>query len=47
MPTAAAAWCAPRAANWYPPLTDANLGDFVLFKLVNDYFNSEIQDFGM
>ncbi|WP_228734018.1 type IV secretion system protein [Xanthomonas euvesicatoria] len=47
MPTAAAAWCAPRAANWYPPLTDANLGDFVFFKLVNDYFNSEIQDFGM
>ncbi|MBV6689942.1 type IV secretion system protein [Xanthomonas euvesicatoria pv. physalidis] len=47
MPTAAAAWCAPRAANWYQPLADANLGDFVLFKLVNDYFNSEIQDFGM
>ncbi|MGV7184158.1 type IV secretion system protein [Xanthomonas axonopodis] len=47
MPTAAAAWCAPRAANWYPPLADANLGDFVFFKLVNDYFNSEIQNFGM
>ncbi|MCC5084502.1 type IV secretion system protein [Xanthomonas campestris] len=33
--------------NWLQPLADANLGDFVFFKLVNDYFNREIQDFGM
>ncbi|USI99334.1 type IV secretion system protein [Xanthomonas prunicola] len=33
--------------NWLQPLADANLGDFVFFKLVNDYFNSEIQEFGM
>ncbi|MBV6849380.1 type IV secretion system protein [Xanthomonas euvesicatoria] len=33
--------------NWLQPLADANLGDFVFFKLVNDYFNSEIQDFGL
>ncbi|MFC3566502.1 type IV secretion system protein [Xanthomonas dyei] len=35
------------AASWLQPLADANLGDFVFFKLVNDYFNREIQDFGM
>ncbi|MEA9607079.1 Type IV secretion system protein virB6, partial [Xanthomonas campestris pv. plantaginis] len=35
------------AASWLQPLADANLGDFVFFKLVNDYFNNEIQTFGM
>ncbi|MCD0244335.1 Type IV secretion system protein virB6, partial [Xanthomonas melonis] len=29
------------------PLADANLGDFVFFKLVNDYFSNEIQEFGL
>ncbi|MDG4481467.1 type IV secretion system protein [Xanthomonas vesicatoria] len=33
--------------NWLQPLADANLGDFVFFKLVSDYFNREIQDFGL
>ncbi|MEA9563843.1 MULTISPECIES: type IV secretion system protein [unclassified Xanthomonas] len=33
--------------NWLQPLADATLGDFVFFKLVNDYFNQEIQEFGM
>ncbi|MBV6897405.1 type IV secretion system protein [Xanthomonas euvesicatoria] len=35
------------AASWLQPLADANLGDFVFFKLVNDYFNREIQEFGL
>ncbi|USJ02871.1 type IV secretion system protein [Xanthomonas prunicola] len=47
MPTVTAARCAPRATHRLQPLADANLGDFVFFKLVNDYFNSEIQEFGM
>nr|WP_238601345.1 type IV secretion system protein [Xanthomonas arboricola] len=33
--------------NWLQPLADANLGDFVFFKLVSDYFNREIQEFGL
>ncbi|WP_126944470.1 type IV secretion system protein [Xanthomonas sp. BRIP62418] len=33
--------------NWLQPLADANLGDFVFFKLVSDYFNQEIQEFGL
>ncbi|KPN06764.1 type IV secretion system protein, partial [Xanthomonas arboricola] len=33
--------------NWLQPLADANLGDFVFFKLVSDYFNREIQQFGL
>ncbi|WP_126947801.1 type IV secretion system protein [Xanthomonas sp. BRIP62409] len=33
--------------NWLQPLADANLGDFVFFKLVSDYFNQEIQTFGL
>ncbi|WP_425530114.1 hypothetical protein [Xanthomonas campestris] len=41
MPTVTAARCAPRATNRLQPLADANLGDFVFFKLVNDYFNRE------
>ncbi|MBV6849376.1 type IV secretion system protein [Xanthomonas campestris pv. heliotropii] len=47
MPIATSARWAPRETRWLQPLADANLGDFVFFKLVNDYFNSEIQDFGM
>ncbi|MEB2186193.1 type IV secretion system protein [Xanthomonas campestris pv. campestris] len=47
VPTVTAARCAPRATSWLQPLADANLGDFVFFKLVNDYFNREIQGFGM
>ncbi|AZR24978.1 type IV secretion system protein [Xanthomonas vasicola] len=33
--------------NWLQPLADANLGDFVFFKLINDYFSNEIQAFGL
>ncbi|AAM42579.1 hypothetical protein JH306_04335 [Xanthomonas campestris pv. campestris] len=47
VPTVTAARCPPRATSRLQPLADANLGDFVFFKLVNDYFNREIQDFGM
>ncbi|KPL49956.1 hypothetical protein XAXN_04245 [Xanthomonas axonopodis] len=35
------------ATSSLQPLADANLGDFVFFKLVNDYFNNEIQAFGL
>lgn len=47
VPTVTAARCPPRATSRLQPLADANLGDFVFFKVVNDYFNREIQDFGM
>ncbi|MEA9514397.1 hypothetical protein, partial [Xanthomonas campestris] len=47
MPTATAARCAPRAASWLQPLADIGLGDFIFFKLVNDYFSNEIQKFGL
>ncbi|MBV6809139.1 hypothetical protein KWH19_04730 [Xanthomonas campestris pv. pennamericanum] len=36
-----------RATSWLQPLADANLGDFVFFKLINDYFSNEIQAFGL
>ncbi|MBB3889252.1 hypothetical protein FHY26_004382, partial [Xanthomonas campestris] len=43
IPTATAAGrCAPRAASWLQPLADIGLGDFIFFKLVNDYFSNEI-----
>ncbi|MEB2076471.1 Type IV secretion system protein virB6, partial [Xanthomonas campestris pv. campestris] len=29
------------------PLADIGLGDFIFFKLVNDYFSNEIQKFGL
>ncbi|PPU96395.1 Type IV secretion system protein virB6, partial [Xanthomonas vasicola] len=29
------------------PLADIGLGEFVFFKLVNDYFSNEIQEFGL
>ncbi|MCF8838041.1 type IV secretion system protein [Xanthomonas campestris pv. campestris] len=35
------------AMNWLQPLADIGLGEFVFFKLVNDYFSNEIQEFGM
>ncbi|MCD0264966.1 Type IV secretion system protein virB6, partial [Xanthomonas melonis] len=38
---------ARRAISQLQPLVDANLGDFVFFKLVNDYFSNEIQEFGL
>ncbi|MCC5084512.1 type IV secretion system protein [Xanthomonas campestris] len=38
---------APRATGWLQHLADIGLGDFVFFKLVNDYFNREIQEFGL
>ncbi|AOY69144.1 type IV secretion system protein [Xanthomonas euvesicatoria pv. euvesicatoria] len=38
---------ARRAISQLQPLVDANLGDFVFFKLVNDYSSNEIQDFGL
>ncbi len=34
-----------RATSWLQLAADANLGDFVFFKLVNDYFSNEIQAF--
>ncbi|MCC4615272.1 type IV secretion system protein [Xanthomonas campestris pv. asclepiadis] len=33
--------------SWLQPLADIGLGDFVFFKLVNDYFSNEIQEFGL
>ncbi|MBV6809135.1 type IV secretion system protein [Xanthomonas campestris pv. pennamericanum] len=33
--------------NWLQPLADIGLGEFVFFKLVNDYFSNEIQAFGL
>ena len=35
------------AMNWLQPLADIGLGEFVFFKLVNDYFSNEIQEFGL
>nr|WP_276329818.1 type IV secretion system protein [Xanthomonas cucurbitae] len=35
------------AMNGLQPLADIGLGDFVFFKLVNDYFSNEIQAFGL
>ncbi|CAH2708445.1 VirB6 protein [Xanthomonas campestris pv. nigromaculans] len=35
------------AMNWLQPLADIGLGEFVFFKLVNDYFSNEIQGFGL
>ncbi|MDZ7942442.1 Type IV secretion system protein virB6, partial [Xanthomonas campestris pv. campestris] len=29
------------------PLADIGFGDFIFFKLVNDYFSNEIQKFGL
>lgn len=35
------------ATHWMQPLADANLGDFLFFRLVNNYFTDEIADFGL
>ncbi|MCD0260213.1 type IV secretion system protein [Xanthomonas melonis] len=35
------------AMNGLQPMADIGLGDFVFFKLVNDYFSNEIQEFGL
>ncbi|CAD0309683.1 hypothetical protein CFBP8129_09640 [Xanthomonas hortorum pv. gardneri] len=47
IPTVTAARFTPSAASWLQPMADATLGDFVFFKLVSDYFNREIQEFGL
>ncbi|KGR40837.1 hypothetical protein XvhCFBP2543_07455 [Xanthomonas vasicola] len=36
-----------RATSGLQLAVDDNLGDFVFFKLVNDYFSNEIQAFGL
>ncbi|QKD86443.1 type IV secretion system protein [Xanthomonas axonopodis pv. vasculorum] len=33
--------------QWLQPMADANIGDFVFFKLVSDYFSNEIASFGL
>ncbi|UQQ12588.1 type IV secretion system protein [Xanthomonas arboricola] len=38
---------AHRAISRLQPLADIGLGEFVFFKLVNDYFSNEIQEFGL
>ncbi|WDM80350.1 type IV secretion system protein [Xanthomonas cucurbitae] len=45
--TAAVNRRAHRAISRLQPLADIGLGDFVFFKLVNDYFSNEIQAFGL
>lgn len=35
------------AMSWLQPMADINLGDFIFFKLVNDYFTNEIDKFGL
>ncbi|KAA8918395.1 MULTISPECIES: type IV secretion system protein [Xanthomonas] len=35
------------ATHWMQPLADANLGDFLFFRLVNNYFTNEIAEFGL
>ncbi|KLD77914.1 type IV secretion system protein [Xanthomonas hyacinthi] len=35
------------AMGWLQPMVDINIGDFVFFKLVNDYFSNEINQFGL
>ncbi|MCW0457845.1 type IV secretion system protein [Xanthomonas sacchari] len=35
------------ATHWVQPLADANLGDFLFFRLVNNYFTNEIATFGL
>ncbi|KGU50673.1 Type IV secretion system protein virB6 [Xanthomonas phaseoli pv. phaseoli] len=33
--------------SWLQPMADMNIGDFVFFKLVNNYFTNEIDKFGL
>jgi len=35
------------AMSWLQPMADVNIGDFVFFKLVNNYFTNEIDKFGL
>lgn len=35
------------AMSWLQPMADINIGDFVFFKLVNNYFTNEIDKFGL
>ncbi len=35
------------AMSWLQPMADMNIGDFVFFKLVNNYFTNEINKFGL
>lgn len=35
------------AMSWLQPMADLNIGDFVFFKLVNNYFTNEIDKFGL
>ncbi|MCC8444929.1 type IV secretion system protein [Xanthomonas translucens] len=35
------------AMSWLQPMADMNIGDFVFFKLVNNYFTNEIDKFGL
>ncbi|WP_045770129.1 type IV secretion system protein [Xanthomonas albilineans] len=33
--------------NWLPPLADTSLGDYVFFRLINNYLSHQIDTFGM
>ncbi|WP_259167344.1 type IV secretion system protein [Xanthomonas sp. 4461] len=35
------------ALSWLKPMADVGIGDYVFFKLINDYLNKEIDTFGM
>ncbi|MGN3937418.1 type IV secretion system protein [Xanthomonas citri pv. mangiferaeindicae] len=35
------------ALSWLTPMADTGIGDYVFFKLINDYLNKEIDTFGM
>ncbi|MGK3146093.1 Type IV secretion system protein virB6, partial [Xanthomonas phaseoli pv. dieffenbachiae] len=35
------------ALSWLTPMADVGIGDYVFFKLINDYLNKEIDTFGM
>lgn len=35
------------AMSWLRPMADTGIGDYVFFKLINDYLNHEIDQFGM
>ncbi|PPT55453.1 Type IV secretion system protein virB6 [Xanthomonas arboricola] len=35
------------ALSWLRPMADTGIGDYVFFKLINDYLNKEIDTFGM
>ncbi|CBA16280.1 hypothetical protein XACN24_08660 [Xanthomonas albilineans] len=33
--------------NWLHPLADTSLGDYVFFRLINNYLSNQIDTFGM